>query len=50
MKVLRTPDKYFTNIKGLPLSIQYIQIFFADDGTEIRIHYIDEGPSDGPIW
>ncbi len=48
MKVLRTPDKYFTNIKGYPFDPIYTDIF-ADDGTEIRIHHIDEGPSDGPI-
>ena len=48
MKVLRTPDKYFANIKGYPFDPIYTDIF-ADDGTEIRIHHIDEGPSDGPI-
>ena len=48
MKVLRTPDKYFTNIKGYPFDPIYTDVF-ADDGTEIRIHHIDEGPSDGPI-
>ena len=42
MKVLRTPDKYFTNIKGYPFDPIYTDIF-ADDGTEIRIHHIDEG-------
>ena len=44
MKVLRTPDKYFTNIKGYPFDPIYTDIY-ADDGTEIRIHHIDEGPS-----
>ena len=48
MKVLRTPDKYFANIKDYPFDPIYTDIF-ADDGTEIRIHHIDEGPSDGPI-
>ena len=48
MKVHRTPDKYFANIKGYPFDPIYTDIF-ADDGTEIRIHHIDEGPSDGPI-
>ena len=42
MKVLRTPDKYFTNIKGYPFDPIYTDIY-ADDGTEIRIHHIDEG-------
>ena len=48
MKVLRTPDKYFEKIKGYPFSPIYTDIF-AEDGTEIRIHHIDEGPKDGPI-
>ena len=48
MKILRTPDKYFANIKGYPFDPIYTDIF-TDDGTEIRIHHIDEGPSDGPI-
>ena len=48
MKVLRTPDRYFANIKGYPFDPKYTDIF-ADDGTELRIHHIDEGPSDGPI-
>ena len=48
MKVLRTPDKYFINIKGYPFDPIYTNIY-ADDGTKIRIHHIDEGPSDGPI-
>ena len=48
MKVLRTPDKYFANIKDYPFDPIYTDIY-ADDGTEIRIHHIDEGPSDGPI-
>ncbi len=48
MKILRTPDKYFINIKDYPFNPIYTDIF-TDDGTKIRIHHIDEGPSDGPI-
>ena len=48
MKVLRTPDKCFEKIKDYPFSPIYTDIF-AEDGTEIRIHHIDEGPKDGPI-
>ena len=48
MKVLRTPDKCFEKIKGYPFSPVYTNIF-AEDGTEIRIHHIDEGPKEGPI-
>ena len=48
MKVLRTPYKYFNKIKGYPFKPIYTNIF-SDDGTELRIHHIDEGPKDGPI-
>ena len=48
MKVLRTPDKYFEGIKGYPFKPIYTNIR-ALDGTELRIHHIDEGPKDGPI-
>ena len=48
MKVLRTPDKCFEKIKDYPFSPVYTNIF-AEDGTEIRIHHIDEGPKEGPI-
>ena len=48
MIILRTPDKYFKNIKGYPFKPIYTDIS-AQDGSSIRIHHIDEGPSDGPI-
>ena len=47
MKILRTPDKYFKNIKGYPFDPIYTNIN-AEDGSKIRVHHIDEGPSDGP--
>jgi len=48
MKVLRTPDKYFNKIKNYPFKPIYTNIY-SEDGTELRIHHIDEGPKDGPI-
>ena len=42
MKVLRTPDKHFNNIKGYPFKPIYTNII-SDDGTKLRIHHIDEG-------
>ena len=48
MKILRTPDKYFKNIKDYPFKPIYTNIN-SDDGTELRIHHIDEGPRNGPI-
>jgi len=48
MEILRTPDKYFENIKEYPFKPVYTDIE-SKDGTTIRIHHIDEGPRDGPI-
>jgi len=47
MKILRTPDKYFKNIKGYPFDPIYTNIN-TEDGSKIRVHHIDEGPRDGP--
>ena len=49
MKVLRTPDKYFESIKDYPFEPVYTNIE-TKDGTNLRIHHIDEGPKDGPIF
>ena len=48
MKVLRTPDKCFENLKEYLFKPIYTNIK-AKDGTELRVHHIDEGPKDGPI-
>ena len=45
MKVLRTPDSCFENLPGYNFEPHYTTIK-DDDGTEIRIHSIDEGPRD----
>ena len=43
MKVLRTPDSCFENIKDYPYKPVYTNIK-TKDGTSLRIHHIDEGP------
>ncbi len=48
MTVLRTPDKQFENLPGFDFKPHYREIDDADFGP-LRIHYLDEGPSDGPI-
>ena len=48
MKVLRTPDSQFANLSDYPYEPVYTNII-AKDGTELRIHHIDEGPRNGPI-
>ena len=58
MRVLRTPDSQFKDIKDYPYNPMYTNIV-AKDGAELRIHHIDEGPKDGlvllamhgqPVW
>ena len=48
MKILRTPDKSFDVITDFPYEPHYTNIK-TKDGSELRIHHIDEGPKDGPI-
>jgi len=48
MEILRTSDQRFESIKGYPFEPHYTTIT-THDGSELRIHHIDEGPKDGPI-
>ena len=48
MKILRTPDSQFERLKDYPFKPVYTNIA-THDGSELRIHHIDEGPKDGPI-
>ena len=43
MKVLRTPDSNFADLKDFPFQPNY----FENDG--VRMHYLDEGPADAPV-
>ncbi|GAA0308171.1 haloalkane dehalogenase [Sphingomonas oligophenolica] len=47
MLVLRTPDERFAALADYPFAPHYLTITDAD-GTDLRIHYIDEGPRDAP--
>lgn len=49
MKVLRTPDAAFAGIGDFPFAPHYREITDPDDGTPLRIHYVDEGPRDAPV-
>ncbi len=48
MKILRTPDARFENLADYPFAPHYTTIK-TDDGDELRIHHLDEGPQDGPL-
>lgn len=48
MTVLRTPDECFDDLTGFPWEPRYLEIQ-DDDLGPLRIHYLDEGPRDGPV-
>ncbi len=45
MQVLRTPDDRFAALADYPFTPHYLTVT-DDDGTDLRIHYLDEGPRD----
>ena len=47
MHVLRTPDFRFENLEGYPFVANYVDVA-ASDTEPIRMHFLDEGPIDGP--
>ena len=47
MKILRTPDHRFQTLPDFPWAPHYTTIQ-DEDGSEIRIHHVDEGPKDAP--
>ena len=49
MKILRTPDSAFAGITDFPFAPHYADIADAQDGTPLRVHYVDEGPRDAPV-
>ena len=48
MKYQRTPDTCFENLPDYPFAPHY-QAIPAGDGDELRMHYLDEGPTDGQV-
>jgi len=48
MEFKRTPDERFENLVDYPFQPHYLEV---DDtkGGKLRIHYLDEGPSDGEV-
>ena len=48
MRCLRTPDERFADLPGYPFAPNYVEIDDTDGGT-LRVHYLDEGPADGPV-
>ena len=48
MEFQRTPDARFDDLEGYPFAPRYTQVP-TDDGGELRMHYLDEGPEDGEV-
>lgn len=48
MEFLRTPDSQFENLSGYSFAPRYSEVT-AGDGTQLRLHYLDEGPRDGEL-
>lgn len=48
MQSLRTPDDRFADLDGYPFTPNYVEIDDTDGGA-LRVHFLDEGPADGPI-
>ena len=48
MQILRTPDARFEGLEGWPYAPRYATLADAD-GTQLRLHYVDEGSRDAPV-
>jgi haloalkane dehalogenase len=48
MDVLRTPDQRFADLPDFPFAPRYVEVDSGAGGT-LRMHYLDEGPSDGQV-
>lgn len=49
MDVLRTPDERFRNLPDFAYEPRYIDVDAGEDGTRVRMAYVDEGPRDGRV-
>lgn len=47
MKILRTPEACFEGLFEYPFEPNYAEVSDLEGGT-LRVHYIDEGPREGP--
>jgi haloalkane dehalogenase len=45
MNILRTPDEHFSNLPDYSFEPNYL-VVPGPEGTQLRIHYVDEGPQD----
>jgi haloalkane dehalogenase len=48
LDVVRTPDERFVDLPDYPFAPHYADVV-AEDLAPVRMHYLDEGPADGPV-
>jgi haloalkane dehalogenase len=48
VQTLRTPDDRFTGLPGYDFEPHYVEVADGEGGS-LRVHYLDEGPSDGQV-
>jgi len=48
MDILRTPDERFQGLSGYAFLPRYVE-GDSGDGDTLRVHFVDEGPSDGEV-
>ena len=48
MQILRTPEERFAGLADYPFAPHYTTIK-THDGSDLRIHHLDEGPANGPV-
>lgn len=48
MDVLRTPEERFAGLPDFPFEPHHVEVDDGDGGR-LRVHHLDEGPSDGPV-
>lgn len=55
MDILRTPDNHFADLPDFGFTPNYVEIPVdaggegIDPGATLRVHYLDEGPAEGPV-
>ncbi|MBS1849252.1 MAG: haloalkane dehalogenase [Actinobacteria bacterium] len=60
MEILRTPDEQFADLPGFTFEPHYVDVPVdaeaapspgddTGDRARLRVHYLDEGPTDGPV-
>jgi pimeloyl-ACP methyl ester carboxylesterase len=48
VEVVRTPDERFAHLPGYPFRPHHVEVE-TDGLAPVRMHYLDEGPADGPV-